>query len=44
MIYFNTDKTIEVEDSEEEYDYTNEEPFEEESDFEYEERENDYCD
>ncbi|MEA2072233.1 MAG: hypothetical protein U9O86_01510 [Campylobacterota bacterium] len=32
-----------VEEIEEEYDYTNEEPLEEES-FEYEEEEHDYCD
>ena len=40
MISFNQNEI--VEETEDEYDYTNEEALEEESD--YEERENDYCD
>jgi|GEM_PF-4651723 len=44
MIHFNNNEIIEVEDTEEAYDYTNEELFDEELDDEYEERENDYCD
>ncbi|MEA3370815.1 MAG: hypothetical protein U9Q40_05690 [Campylobacterota bacterium] len=42
MISFNKNEI--VEEREEEYDYTNEEPLEEEPDYEYEEQENDYCD
>ena len=42
MISFNKNEI--VEETEDEYDYTNEEPLEEESDNKYEEQENDYCD
>ena len=44
MINFNDNKTVVEEEITEEYDYTNEEPLEEEESYEYEEKENDYCD
>lgn len=43
MMNFNENETVENEVSDE-YDYTNEEPFEEELDNEYDEEEHDYCD
>lgn len=43
MMNFNENETVENEVSDE-YDYTNEEPLEEESNFEYDEEEHDYCD
>ena len=43
MISFNENEVV-IEEKEEEYDYTNEVPLKEESDYEYEENEIDYCD
>jgi len=43
MMYCKEDETVELDETEEAYDYTNEEPLEDEE-FVYEEQEVDYCD